>query len=91
MRHLLKSGEPFTGSDVVVGTVVAFLSGIVAIAWLLRFLRTQSTLVFVVYRLLLGGLLLFLLGTGRLNPLGKPEATADQAATEASGASRAGE
>ncbi len=91
MRHLLKSGEPFTGSDVVVGTVVAFLSGIVAIAWLLRFLRTQSTLVFVVYRLLLGGLLLFLLGTGRLNPLGTPEATADQAATEASGASRAGE
>ena len=41
--------------DVVVGTVVAFVTGILAIAWLLRFLRTRSTLVFVVYRLLLGG------------------------------------
>jgi undecaprenyl-diphosphatase len=79
MRHLVRSGEPFTGFDVVVGTAVAFLSGILAIAWLLRFLRTQSTLVFVVYRLLLGGLLLFLLGTGRLLPQGeapKPEASA---------------
>jgi undecaprenyl-diphosphatase len=79
MRHLVRSGEPFTGFDVVVGTAVAFLSGILAIAWLLRFLRTQSTLVFVVYRLLLGGLLLFLLGTGRLLPQGAaqaPEASA---------------
>jgi undecaprenyl-diphosphatase len=66
MRHLVRSGEPFSGMDVVVGTVVAFVSGILAIAWLLRFLRTRSTLVFVVYRLLLGGLLLVLLGTGRL-------------------------
>jgi hypothetical protein len=33
----------------------------------LRFLRTRSTLVFVVYRLLLGGLLLLLLSTGRLS------------------------
>jgi undecaprenyl-diphosphatase len=70
MRHLVRSGEPFTGFDVVVGTVVAFVSGILAIAWLLRFLRTKSTLVFVVYRLLLGGLLLVLLGTGRLSPQG---------------------
>jgi undecaprenyl-diphosphatase len=74
MRHLVRSGEPFTGVDVLVGTVVAFVSGILAIAWLLRFLRTQSTVVFIVYRLLLGGLLLFLLGTGRLNPQGTPEA-----------------
>ena len=70
MRHLVRSGEPFTGFDVVVGTVVAFVSGILAIAWLLRFLRTKSTLVFVVYRLLLGGLPLVLLGTGRLSPQG---------------------
>jgi undecaprenyl-diphosphatase len=76
MRHLLKSGEPFSGSDVVVGTVVAFLSGILAIAWLLRFLRTKSTLVFVLYRLLLGGLLLLLLGTGRLHPQPTDEAAA---------------
>jgi undecaprenyl-diphosphatase len=59
---------------VVVGTLVAFATGILAIAWLLRFLRTRSTLVFVVYRLLLGGLLLFLLGTGRMAPT--PESAA---------------
>jgi undecaprenyl-diphosphatase len=75
MRHLVRSGEPFNGMDVVVGTVVAFVTGILAIAWLLRFLRTRSTLVFVVYRLLLGGLLLVLLWTGRL------AATPESAAT----------
>jgi undecaprenyl-diphosphatase len=68
MRHLLRSGLPFTGLDVVVGTVVSFLSGILAIAWLLRFLRTRSTLVFVAYRVVLGVLLLSLLGSGRLSP-----------------------
>jgi undecaprenyl-diphosphatase len=73
MRHLIRSGEPFSGMDVVVGTVVSFLSGILAIAWLLRFLRTRSTLVFVVYRVLLGALLLALLGSGRLSPLNGTE------------------
>ncbi len=68
MRHLVRSGEPFTGPDVLVGTGVAFVTGLLAIAWLLRFLRTRSTMVFVVYRLLLGGLLLLLLATGRLRP-----------------------
>ena len=80
MRHLVRTGEPFNGMDVVVGTAVAFVTGILAIAWLLRFLRTRSTLVFVVYRLLLGGLLLFLLQTGRLS------ATPESAATPPAGA-----
>jgi undecaprenyl-diphosphatase len=73
MRHLVRSGEPFTGADVVVGTVVAFVSGILAIAWLLRYLRTRSTVLFVVYRLVLGGLLFALLLTGRLAPLAGAE------------------
>ncbi|MGO9829895.1 MAG: undecaprenyl-diphosphate phosphatase [Myxococcaceae bacterium] len=68
MRHLVRSGEPFTGSEVLVGTGVAFVTGLLAIAWLLRFLRTRSTLVFILYRFLLGGLLLLLLATGRLRP-----------------------
>jgi len=72
MRHLVRSGEPFTGPDVLVGTAVAFVTGLLSIAWLLRYLRTQSTAVFIVYRLLLGGLLLVLLATGRLSP--QPEA-----------------
>ncbi len=91
MRHLVKSGEPFSGLDVVVGTVVAFLSGILAIAWLLRFLRTKSTQVFVVYRLLLGGLLLLLLSTGRLNPQGAAEVAPAEASIPAPVPGRAGE
>ena len=87
MRHLLRSGLPFTGIDVVVGTVVSFLSGIIAIAWLLRFLRTRSTLVFVAYRVVLGVLLLSLLGSGRLSPQagttqGDPSAPAQGKASE---------
>jgi undecaprenyl-diphosphatase len=88
MRHLVRSGEPFNGTDVVVGTVVAFVTGILAIAWLLRFLRTRSTLVFVVYRLFLGGLLLVLLGTGRL--AATPESAATPPAQAASGSSEPG-
>lgn len=52
----------------VVGTVVSFAFGLGSIAWLLRFLRTRSTAVFVAYRVLLGVLLLALLGNGVLAP-----------------------
>jgi undecaprenyl-diphosphatase len=51
-----------------VGTLVAFASGMAAIAGLLRYLRTRTTLVFVVYRLGLGVLLLVLLSQGVLKP-----------------------
>ncbi|MBU45347.1 MAG: undecaprenyl-diphosphatase [Spirochaetaceae bacterium] len=46
------------------GTIVAGLSGYIAIAGLLRYLRTHSTFIFVAYRVLLGILILVLLGTG---------------------------
>jgi undecaprenyl-diphosphatase len=52
----------------VVASVVAFASGMLAIGGLLRYLRTRTTLVFVVYRLALGVLLLVLLNAGRLRP-----------------------
>jgi len=42
----------------VTGLAVAFVSGYLAVAWLLRFLRTRTTFGFVVYRVILG---LFLL------------------------------
>ena len=42
----------------VTGLAVAFVSGYLAVAWLLRFLRTRTTFSFVVYRVILG---LFLL------------------------------
>ena len=42
--------------------------GLWSIAWLLRFLRTRSTAIFVVYRVLLGAALLVLLTQGVLEP-----------------------
>ena len=49
---------------VLVGTVAAFVVGYVSIAWLLRFLRTRTTLPFVVYRVIVGTLLFVAAGTG---------------------------
>ena len=48
----------------LLGTVVAGLSGYIAVAGLLRFLRSHTTFIFVAYRILLGILILVLLGTG---------------------------
>jgi undecaprenyl-diphosphatase len=55
-----------SGSALAIGLVAAAVSGYASIAWLLRFLRVRSTIPFVVYRVALGGLLLFMLATGRL-------------------------
>ncbi len=69
LKHLLEATERPSAMALWVGTLVAFGSGMAAIAWLLRFLRTHSTLLFVGYRVALGALLLVLLGTGVLRPL----------------------
>jgi undecaprenyl-diphosphatase len=54
------------GAPLFIGLLVAFVSGYASIAWLLRFLRTRTTIPFVVYRVALGILILALLGSGRL-------------------------
>ena len=48
----------------IVGTVVSFVVGIAVIHWLLKFVSTRSYAPFVVYRVALGTLVLFLLGFG---------------------------
>lgn len=50
----------------LVGTVVSFIVGYAAIAWLLRYVSTNSYTPFVVYRVLLGSAVLVLLGAGVL-------------------------
>ena len=52
----------------VVATVVSFLVGYAAIAWLLRYVSTRSYLPFVLYRIGLGGVTLALLAAGVLSP-----------------------
>jgi undecaprenyl-diphosphatase len=59
--ELVKSISFFSGDNLLflaIGVVTSFISGYVAIAFLLNFLKTKSTLVFIVYRICLG---LFLL------------------------------
>lgn len=69
LKHLLAAAEHPPIVMLVVGTVVSFVSGIGAIWGLLRFLRSRSTLVFVVYRVVLGLMLIGLLQAGKLTPL----------------------
>jgi len=51
----------------VIATVLAFISGYFAIAFLLRFVRTHNFSVFVVYRVAVGVLMLVLLATGAVS------------------------
>ncbi|HEX8434908.1 undecaprenyl-diphosphate phosphatase [Archangium sp.] len=69
LKHLLEATERPSTVALVVGTVVAFGSGWAAIAWLLSYLRTRSTLIFIVYRVVLGVVLLGLLQLNVLRPM----------------------
>ena len=64
---LLASRE--TMLPLAVCTVVSAVVGYAAIAFLLRYLRTHTLLVFIIYRLLLAALLVALLQSGRLDAL----------------------
>lgn len=69
LKHLIDALQIGQGPGVaamVVGTVSSFVFGYGAIAGMLRFLRTRTTLVFIVYRIALGVGLLLLLRAGVL-------------------------
>ena len=56
--------NPYGWGPTIVATVVSFVVGYAAIAWLLRYVTTRSYAPFVVYRVALGALVLVLLGAG---------------------------
>jgi undecaprenyl-diphosphatase len=62
------AGENVSWGPTIVATVIAFGVGLTVIAWLLRYLDRGSFTPFVVYRVLLGLLVLALVGTGVLSP-----------------------
>jgi len=71
LRDLLKHGlEGAELSGLIIGVVTSAVSGYLAIDFLLRYLRSRTTYVFVWYRIGLGLLLLVLLTLGMLQPLG---------------------
>jgi undecaprenyl-diphosphatase len=61
-----EEGEHVSTGNLLLATFLAFVSGYAAIAWMLRFLTSHSTVVFVVYRVALGALVLALVGTGAI-------------------------
>jgi len=75
LSGLLELGSIFSGEeggrtgpgDLIVATLLAFVVGYVSIAFLLRFLANHSTEVFVVYRVVLGALVLVLAGSGAID------------------------
>jgi len=54
----------FSISETLVATGVAFVIGYIVIAWLLKFVSTKSFRPFIIYRVVLGSLILLLLATG---------------------------
>ncbi|RYG39186.1 undecaprenyl-diphosphate phosphatase [bacterium] len=53
----------------IVATVVSFVVGYASIAWLIKYIAKQGFTVFVIYRIVLGLLLLSLIAAGRIAPV----------------------
>ncbi|MEV0671844.1 undecaprenyl-diphosphate phosphatase [Mycobacterium sp. NPDC050441] len=62
--HPVGEGMSASGAQLLVATVIAFIVGLAAIAWFLKFLVSHSMYWFVGYRVVLGAVVLALLGTG---------------------------
>ncbi len=67
LKEIPHGHNDFGWGPTVVATVVSFVVGYAAIAWLLRWVTTRSYTPFVVYRVLLGLTVFVLLGAGVLN------------------------
>jgi undecaprenyl-diphosphatase len=61
-----EEGETTTIPALVIATLLAFVAGYASIAFLLRFLATHSTGVFVAYRVVLGSIVLVLVAAGAI-------------------------
>jgi undecaprenyl-diphosphatase len=59
-------GQHVSPGRLALATLLAFITGYAAIAWMLRYLAHHSTVVFVVYRVALGALVLALVGSGAI-------------------------
>jgi undecaprenyl-diphosphatase len=65
-NSLSKPLNSFSLGETFVATLTAFTVGYLVIAWLMKYVQTKSFMPFVIYRLLLGTLLLVLLSTGAI-------------------------
>ena len=65
-NSLSKPLNSFSLGKTFVATLTAFTVGYLVISWLMKYVQTKSFIPFVIYRLLLGTLLLILLSTGAI-------------------------
>ncbi|MGH3587914.1 MAG: undecaprenyl-diphosphate phosphatase [Pseudonocardia sp.] len=68
LNEIPHGGNAYGWGPTIVATIVSFLVGYAAIAWLLRYVSTKSYLPFVIYRVALGAFTLSMVGTGVLTP-----------------------
>jgi len=67
LTELISGDDDVAFGALVIATVAAFFVGYVSIAFLLRYLARHSTYIFVVYRVVLGSLVLVLTATGTIS------------------------
>ncbi len=60
--------DPYSLFETFGATVVAFFVGYAVIAWLMKFISTKSFMPFIIYRIVLGSVILVLLAAGAINP-----------------------
>jgi undecaprenyl-diphosphatase len=67
--ELRKIGDPGGAgfAPTLIATILAFIVGYASIAWLLRYLVSHSTAIFVAYRVALGALVLALTAGGAIS------------------------
>ena len=61
------SSNVFSLAETAVATGIAFVVGYLVIAWLLKFVSTKSFMPFIIYRVILGTVILILLATGAIS------------------------
>jgi undecaprenyl-diphosphatase len=66
LRHIGEAGGASFGATAI-ATVLSFVSGYAAIAWLLKYLATHNLTIFIVYRLVLGAAVLALVAAGAIS------------------------
>ena len=64
MNSISKPLNGFSMGETLVATITAFVIGYLVISWLMKYVQSKSFMPFVIYRVLLGTLLLILLSTG---------------------------
>jgi len=64
INSISKPLNAFSLGETLAATITAFVIGYLVISWLMKYVKSKSFMPFVVYRVLLGSLLLFLLSTG---------------------------